>query len=145
VPGAAAPTGGAAVTPPDSTPLRLHPDDVAAIAAAIARLLRDEPPPAAPLLTADEVASSLGVTADWVRVNGELLGGVRLGTGPKAHWRFDLAKARAAMTARSTRRQSPAAESAESLGAAVLRQAGWTPGGSPRARSAPEPPPRGLQ
>lgn len=45
------------------------------------------------LVDARTVAGILAVRPEWVRAHAQELGGVRLGTGPKAPWRFDLANA----------------------------------------------------
>jgi hypothetical protein len=37
------------------------------------------------------VAKNLGMSPQWVRDHARELGGWRAGSGPKAHWRFDLA------------------------------------------------------
>jgi hypothetical protein len=44
------------------------------------------------LVDATAVAQFLGVTRGWVYSNADLLGARRLGTGPKARLRFDLAE-----------------------------------------------------
>lgn len=44
------------------------------------------------LIDANEVARRYGVTPDWVYRHKQELGVIRLGTGPKAHLRFDPAR-----------------------------------------------------
>ena len=74
---------------------RMHPDDLATLADLIAdRLaerLRGEPPAAARLLTAAEVAALLGTSRDWVYANRQRLGAVPLGAGKRPRLRFDPA------------------------------------------------------
>lgn len=50
-----------------------------------------------PLVTAKALATILDVEEDWVREHGAELGGRRLGTGPKAPWRFDVEDAIASL------------------------------------------------
>lgn len=45
------------------------------------------------------LAKLLTVSPGWVRAHAEELGGVRLGGGPKAPWRFDVAEALASLRA----------------------------------------------
>lgn len=71
----------------------LDPDDVEAIAARVVELLDGTSRRAPRLATADEVAEALGVTRTWVYANQKRLQAVRLGAGPRARLRFDLAKA----------------------------------------------------
>lgn len=82
--------------------LRLHTDDVDAIAQRVVELLDERAQPASPMLperspsqdgfgaTAEEVAQRYDVKAVWVRANAVALGGRRLGTGPKAPHRFNM-------------------------------------------------------
>jgi pantoate kinase len=82
-------------------------DDVDAIAEATAeRLARLVSSPAATfaLVDARRLAAELGVSVDYVYAHARELGGVRLGSGPKARIRFDLDRARRALEARSTPR-----------------------------------------
>ncbi len=90
---------------------RLHPDDVEAIARRTAELLAERlsavagPKEGDPsrngaghresvreqgerLMTADDVAAQIGLSADWVRAHADELGGRRIGTGPRGRWRF---------------------------------------------------------
>lgn len=90
---------------------RLHPDDIALIADAVAERLRHSMPVGPELLDSAAVAQLLGMGVDWVRLNAERLGAVRLGTGPKARLRFDrqrieeLATAQHGPRARQRRRR----------------------------------------
>ena len=45
------------------------------------------------LLSAGELARQLRVERPWVYRHRHLLGGIRIGAGPKAPWRFDYEKA----------------------------------------------------
>jgi hypothetical protein len=49
------------------------------------------------LVDARTLAGILGVSRDYVYEHAAQLGGVKLGGGPKAPWRFEVAKARAAL------------------------------------------------
>jgi hypothetical protein len=72
---------------------RLHPDDVEAIAARVAELLRGVDASPTQLLTAAQVARRLGVTRATVYARADELGAVRpFGDGPKARLRFDPAR-----------------------------------------------------
>jgi hypothetical protein len=85
---------------------RLHPDDIEAIARAVAEILRQDGPPATgELLTAADVAQRFGVTRQWAYQHAGQLGALRLGDGPKARLRFDPAKVTAALDACSLSRQ----------------------------------------
>ena len=61
------------------------------------------------LVGARQLARELGVSLDYVYAHVEELGGMRLGSGPKAHIRFDLDRARSALEARTDRRARKAA------------------------------------
>jgi len=64
--------------------------DVERIATQVAQLLREREAQGEPeLLSAGELARRLRVKRPWVYRNRHLLGGVRIGAGPKAPWRFD--------------------------------------------------------
>lgn len=58
-------------------------------------LQRDERGP----MTAGQLAHHLGVDRPWIYRHRHLLDGERLGDGPKAEWRFDLDRAKAALAA----------------------------------------------
>lgn len=74
-----------------SAPARLHPDDVRAIAEAVADLLATgrERPVEVRLADAAEIAEAYRVTAGYVRANAARLGAVRIGNGPRPRLRFD--------------------------------------------------------
>lgn len=59
------------------------------------------------LVSAGELALHLGVTRAWIYKHRHLLGGHRIGDGPKAQWRFDRGAAIAAL-ARHTAAQNTA-------------------------------------
>jgi hypothetical protein len=68
----------------------LTPQAVEQVAARVVALLGDREPQQAPEhLTAGELAHELRVERPWVYRHGHLLGGWRIGDGPKARWRFD--------------------------------------------------------
>ena len=98
--------------------LRLHPDDIAQIADAVASSVIDAlVAPAQPtkLVDAKTLATLLGVSRDLIYERAEELGAVRLGDGPRARLRFDPGVARAALTyrsggARATADREPASE-----------------------------------
>jgi len=79
--------------------VHLHPDDLDAIADRVASevlaRLTDIPElqEAARArnfdATAEDIARRHGLTAAWVRTNAAMLGGVRIGTGPKPRHRFN--------------------------------------------------------
>ena len=72
----------------------LSPQAVEEVAARIAALLRDRGNEKAPdLLSAGELARRLRVERPWVYRNRALLGGLRIGAGPKAPWRFEYGRA----------------------------------------------------
>lgn len=58
-------------------------------------------------ISAGELALRLGVTRPWVYKHSHLLGGHRLGDGPKAQWRFDRQTAIAALDSNTDRHRSP--------------------------------------
>jgi hypothetical protein len=57
------------------------------------------------LVSPQALGAILGVTAAWVRYHARDLGGVQLGDGPKARWRFDPVEARERLNA--TREEPP--------------------------------------
>jgi len=81
--------------------VELTPQAIEGIAVRVAALLREAEPDAvveAPrLITAGELAHQLRVQRPWVYRHRELLGGRRIGTGPRAPWRFELDTARKAL------------------------------------------------
>ena len=91
-------------------PIVLAEESIAALADAIAARLRGEPEPSTParLVSAQELATRLGVSRAWVYRNADALGAVRLPSSPEAdrtrrpesqargRLRFDLEAAQAA-------------------------------------------------
>ncbi|HVC07864.1 MAG TPA: hypothetical protein VND98_09810 [Solirubrobacterales bacterium] len=68
----------------------LTPQAVERVAARVVTLLQGHGTGQEPeLLSAGELARRLRVERPWVYRHRELLGGLRIGTGPKAPWRFD--------------------------------------------------------
>lgn len=68
----------------------LTPQAVEQVAARVVALLGEREPQRAPeQMTAGELAHELRVERPWVYRHGHLLGGWRIGDGPKAPWRFD--------------------------------------------------------
>lgn len=66
----------------------LTPQAVEQVAARVAQLL-GEWQGAPQLLSAGELARELRVERPWVYRHRQLLGGLRIGSGPKAPWRFE--------------------------------------------------------
>jgi hypothetical protein len=89
------------------SPIRLHPDDVIAIASQVADRLgarqRDR------LVDTATLAEALGVSPSFVRAHANELGAVRIGDGPKARLRFDIDQVRAALATTSSASASNAA------------------------------------
>src|SRR5271165_5008089 len=54
--------------------------------------------PRVPLVDAATLARELGTSRDWVYEHSDLLGALRLGSGPRPRLRFDPVAARAALT-----------------------------------------------
>jgi hypothetical protein len=72
---------------------------VEAVAQRVAELLAAHDGERQPeLLTAGELARELRVERSWVYKHAHLLGGERIGDGPKAQWRFELDTARRRLT-----------------------------------------------
>ena len=72
----------------------LSPRAVELVAARVAALLGEREAQGEPeLICAGELARRLRVERPWVYRHRELLGGLRIGSGPKAPWRFDYEKA----------------------------------------------------
>ncbi len=74
----------------------LTPEAVEQIASRVAQLLaqREARPE---LITAGELARELRVERPWIYKHRHLLGGQRIGDGPKAQWRFELDTAKRAL------------------------------------------------
>ena len=70
-----------------TSPARLHPHDIRAIAQEVAALLEPAGPPPRPWLSVDEVADAFGRSREWVRDHAEELGGRKIG-GRRAPWSF---------------------------------------------------------
>jgi hypothetical protein len=69
----------------------LTPQAVEQVAHRVTQLLGDERQQAEPrLLSAGELAQYLRVERPWIYKHRHLLGGQRIGDGPKAPWRFEL-------------------------------------------------------
>lgn len=85
----------------------LTPQAVEQVAARVATLLQDRGPDAGPeLLSAGELARELRVERPWIYRHRELLGGLRIGSGPKAPWRFDYETAVEALQRHQRERRS---------------------------------------
>lgn len=88
----------------------LSPRAVEQVAQRVAQLLGHRDTQRRPeLLTADELARELRVERPWIYKHRHMLGGERIGDGPKAPWRFDEDTATRAL-ARHRRAQSPAGD-----------------------------------
>src|ERR1700731_2784567 len=94
---------------------RLHPADLEALAEMTAERLATKllatagspaPPSERTMLDPKALAKRLGVSAGYVYEHAVELGGVKIGTGPKARWRFDPGRASEAIRA-STPGPSP--------------------------------------
>jgi hypothetical protein len=72
----------------------LTPQAVEEVAVRVAAILRGRgTEQASELLSAGELARRLRVERPWVYRHRHLLGGIRMGAGPKAPWRFEYARA----------------------------------------------------
>ena len=89
--------------------MTLDDDDIEAVAARVVQLLRSEQRARAgpDFVDAATLAEMLGVDRDWVYANARKLGAVRLGDGPKARLRFDVARARAGLATDEHEHQPP--------------------------------------
>ncbi len=67
----------------------LTPQAVEQVASRVVQLLGHPQRQEQRLISAGELALYLGVTRPWIYKHRHLLGGRRLGEGPKAPWRFD--------------------------------------------------------
>jgi hypothetical protein len=98
--------GGLAATP-RRIAVDLSPQTVERVVTRVAALLRErEPQGGAELISAGELARRLRVERPWVYRHRELLGGLRIGTGPKAPWRFDYERAVEALRRHQVERRS---------------------------------------
>ena len=75
----------------------LTPQAVEQVAQRVTQLLCQTPQRTPELLSAGELARHLRVERPWVYKHRHLLGGQRIGGGPKAPWRFDLETAKAVL------------------------------------------------
>ena len=109
--------GGASLDAPGQANARtLSAADVEAVALRLAELLaellaefladRASPAPPPALVDVAEVARRYGVSPWWVYDHADELGVVRLGTGKRAHLRFDLERVAEAMTSRPRSKRS---------------------------------------
>ncbi|MGA8745808.1 MAG: hypothetical protein WB507_08085 [Solirubrobacterales bacterium] len=80
----------------------LTPEAVERIATRLDQLLQRQGRAQPELLSAGELARRLRVERPWVYRHRELLGGMRIGSGPKAPWRFDYETAVMAMRRQTT-------------------------------------------
>lgn len=93
-----APRGRGLRATPRRIAVDLSPRAVEQVAARVAALLGERRPAAEPeLISAGELARRLRVERPWVYRHRHLLGGLRIGEGPKAPWRFDYQQAVAAL------------------------------------------------
>jgi HTH domain len=67
----------------------LTPQAVDQVASRVAQLLQRQRQSEPQLISAGELAHYLGVERPWIYKHCQLLGGQRIGDGPKAPWRFD--------------------------------------------------------
>jgi hypothetical protein len=96
----------------------LTPQAVEQVAARVVELLQDRDTQRAPeYISAGELAKDLRVERPWIYKHRHLLGGLRIGDGPKARWRFDREQAIEAMRRQFDARQ--AAQMDEAVGGAV--------------------------
>lgn len=87
-------TGRGLSAAPRKLTVDLSPRAVEQLAARVAALLQDGRSESEPqLLSAGELARRLRVERPWVYRHRHLLGGLRIGEGPKAPWRFDYQRA----------------------------------------------------
>jgi hypothetical protein len=80
---------------------RLHPDDLELLADLVAERLTpllERDAPAGDLVDVKTIARMLSVTPSFVYEHAPELGGRKVGTGPKAPWRFDPEQARAGLS-----------------------------------------------
>jgi hypothetical protein len=84
---------------PRRVSVELTPQAVEQVAARVAQLLGNrQEQPAPKLVSAGELAHYLRVERPWVYKHRHLLGGKRIGAGPRARWRFELEEAMEAFT-----------------------------------------------
>jgi hypothetical protein len=103
--GSAAPVGQA----PAGRVARLHPADIAAIAAAVVEQLREEPTErAGRLIDAATLAREINVKPSWIYRHKAELRAVPLGDGPRARLRFPAEIVAELTSARTESKASPA-------------------------------------
>lgn len=86
--------------------IALEDDEIIAAGERIAQLMVSTAPIRG-FVNAQELAAELGVARDWVYANAQRLGAIRLGDGPKARLRFDVAQARRALMSGDDGGRSP--------------------------------------
>lgn len=86
------PSGRGLGAKPRRVAVDLSPRTVELIAARVVELMRERKP-VPELISAGELARLLGVERPWIYRHRHLLGGIRIGEGPKAPWRFDRRRA----------------------------------------------------
>ncbi len=83
----------------------LSPQAVERVSVRVVQLLRQRQPQGEPeLISAGELARRLRVERPWVYRHRALLGGMRIGEGPKAPWRFEYRTAVEALRSRHVER-----------------------------------------
>jgi hypothetical protein len=87
--------------------VKLDVDDIEAVAARVVELLLEQTALAGRYVDAAALARALGVDRDWVYSRARELGAVRLGDGPKARLRFDLARVERLLRDSGTAPQAP--------------------------------------
>jgi hypothetical protein len=85
----------------------LAPGTIEQIAQRVAELLKHHQPHPANLIDANELARRTGLSRAWIYENAELLGAIRIGTGPKPRLRFDPDALGAATLAGPTKQPQP--------------------------------------
>lgn len=84
------------------TAAEIGPETIERIAQRVAQLLADDAPlPSGPvgLIDASRLARHLGLSRAWVYEHARELGAIKVGSGPRARLRFDLATAKEALAA----------------------------------------------
>jgi hypothetical protein len=94
--------------------LELDEASIEAIAQRVAELL--SPAKTGEMVSAAEIAKRFGVSRDWVYEHADELGVIRMGSGPRAHLRFDLEKVAEGLDARKAPPVRPEGRTAGSNG-----------------------------
>jgi hypothetical protein len=90
---------------PPRVAVDLSPQAVERVSVRVVQLLQQRAPQGEPeLLSAGELARRLRVERPWVYRNRALLGGLRIGEGPKSPWRFEYRTALEALRRRQVER-----------------------------------------